>query len=190
MTQPVVAATVTDSEIQAMLASIVAESLRIDPARVTPDTSLVALGAESIDIVEITMEIEHTFSVLMPEHTILQLAADVAGPDEPFEEDGALTSLGVALLQARMPDVAATEISAGMRVRDLSSTLTRVGAWIRLIRGLLEVSPRQCPDCRTPLVQGSPARVRCTVCGREVDLPSGDDIGRAWVREWLAARAG
>lgn len=190
MTRPVVAATATDAEIHAMLSRIVADSLRIDPARVTPDTSLAALGAESIDIVEITMEIEHAFTVLMPEHTILQLATEEAGPDAHFEEDGALTSLGAALLRARMPEVAPAEIVQGTRVRDLTATLTRLGVWVRLIRGLLEVSPRQCVDCGTPLVQGSPARVRCTVCQREFDLPSGDDIGRAWVREWLESRAG
>ena len=45
-----------------------------------------------------------------------------------------------------------------------------------------------CPQCGDRFVQGAPARVRCRTCAREFDLPAGDDIGRAWVRQWLAAR--
>jgi acyl carrier protein len=176
----------SDDEILAMLAPVVAQSLRIDPARVTPDTSLRALGAESIDIVEITLDLENVFTVLMPEHSVLQLAQDVGG-EGVFEREGALTARGSAMLRARMPDVDPAALAPGTAVRDLPAVFLRIDVWIRMVRGLLASTPRTCPQCGERLVQGSPARVKCRACDKEFDLPSGDDIGRDWVRRWLAA---
>lgn len=186
--QPVVPASISDDEILVMIARIAADSLRVEPGRVTRDTSLTELGAESIDIVEITLEMENAFTVLMPEHTVLQLAAEEVGEPNPFETDGALTSLGAEMLRARMPEVPEALLAPGVKARDLGGVFTRVDTWIRLVRGLLEVSPRRCARCDVALTQGTPARVRCPSCLEESDLPGGDAIGRAWVRQWLAAR--
>lgn len=183
---PIPLSTVSDDEIFEHLRQIVAASLRIDPARVTPATSLDALGAESIDVVEITMDVEHAFTVLMPERSILQLADDVAG-DGVFERDGVLTSQGAALLRARMPDIDPVQFSEGVAVASLTPVFLRIDVWMRLVRGLLNATLRTCPHCGDRLVQGTPGRVRCLACPRDVDMPSGDEIGLAWVREWIAA---
>lgn len=188
MGEPVVSASVSDQEILDRFAAIVAASLRVDPARVTRDASLDALGAESIDLVEITIDVENAFGILMPERTILDAATEVLGPGV-VEADGRLTEVGRRLLLARMPELDPQTIAAGAPVREVKRVLLRVDVWVRLIRGLLEQSPRVCPDCGRPLVQGTPARVRCEACRREFDLPSGDDLARAWVRRW-AAEAG
>jgi acyl carrier protein len=176
---------IRDEEILGGLAAIVAESLGVDRARVTPDTSLDALGAESIDVVEITFEVEHAFTVLMPERSILELAAEVAGPGV-FEQGGVLTEEGCELLRARMPELTHAPIAPGTRVADLTPSFLRVDVWARLVRGLIDASPRECPRCGGGLVQGSPARVRCPTCQVEQDLPTGDALGREWVQRWMA----
>jgi acyl carrier protein len=189
MAEPVPSASMSDEAILERFAAIVAASLRVDPARVTRETSLDLLGAESIDVVEITIDVENAFSVLMPERTILDAAADVLGPGV-VEQDGRLTETGRRLLLARMPELDPRAVAAGTPVRDVNRLFLRVDVWVRLIRGLLEQSPRVCPDCGCPLVQGTPARVRCERCQREHDLPTGDDLARRWVREWAARELG
>jgi acyl carrier protein len=181
-------ADITDGEILAVLARVVGESLRIDPARVTMDTTLTALGAESIDLVEITMDLEHAFSVLMPERTVLQIATEIAG-EGTVERDGVLTHLGSELLRARMPEIDPHEIAAGRPVKELSSFFLRVDVWVRVIRGLLEATPRACARCGSRIVQGSPGQVKCPACGLVIDVPSGDAIAREWAGRWLATRA-
>lgn len=189
MADPVPSASISDEAILERFAAIVAASLRVDPARVTREASLDALGAESIDIVEITIDVENAFSVLMPERTILDAAADVLGPGV-VEQDGRLTETGCRLLLARMPELGGQAIAAGMPVREVNRLFLRVDVWVRLIRGLLEQSPRACPECGRPLVQGTPARVKCERCHREYDLPLGDDLAHRWVREWAARELG
>jgi acyl carrier protein len=175
-----------EREILTRLATIVASSLRIDPADVRADTSLDALGAESIDLVEITLDVEHAFTVLMPERTILDLASEVAG-DGVFEHDGVLTDLGSALLRDRMPAVDSSLVGAGTPVARLPRVFLRVDVWVRVIAGLLAATPRACDRCGARLVQGPPTRVKCRACGLEFTLPTGDEIARTWVRDWLVA---
>jgi acyl carrier protein len=169
------------SEILADFARIVGQSLRIDPARVTPDARLDDLGAESIDLVEIAMDVENTFSIVMPERTVLDVADDVLGEGATVK-DGVLTDLGSRLLAARMPEVEAPAIAAGTRVADVHRLFLRVDVWCRLIEGIVERSPRVCDRCGGALVQGAPACVRCPACDHELPLPAGDDLNRAWVR--------
>lgn len=181
-------ASLSDQEILDRLATIVATSLRIDRARIAPESTLASLGAESIDIVEITMDVEHAFTVLLPEHSVLQLASLEAG-DGVFEREGTLTDEGSALLRARMPEVEPALLAPGTTVAALNDVFLRIDVWVRLIKGLLEATPRICETCGGRLVQGSPARAKCPACAVEVDLPTGDAIGRAWVRRWMSARA-
>ena len=77
----------TDDQLRDQFASLVAASLRIDPARVVPSATLDELGAESLDLVEITLDVENTFAILMPERTILEIGSEILG-DGVLESDG------------------------------------------------------------------------------------------------------
>ena len=53
---------------------IIAKQLRIDPAKISEDTDIVAdLGADSLDIVESLIELEQTFSISVPDEEIALL---------------------------------------------------------------------------------------------------------------------
>ena len=72
----------TEAQIYEKFADIVAASLRIERSRVTMDAHLMDnLDAESLDLIEITMETESAFDVWLPEKSILDTAAEVFGPD-------------------------------------------------------------------------------------------------------------
>ena len=92
----------TDPEVFDKFAQIVARSLRIDASQVTPEAHLNDLGAESLDLIEITMETESQFHIFLPDKSILETAVEVFGPDI-LETDGYLTEEGKRLLLCRMP---------------------------------------------------------------------------------------
>jgi acyl carrier protein len=168
------------SELEARFASVVAASLRVDPAAVVPTTTLADLGAESIDIVEITLEVESAFSIMMPERSILDAARDVLGPGAVVR-DGRLTEFGSALLQRRLPEVDPARLAPETPLADVNRELLRVDVWLRLIAGIIERSPRRCSACDVALVQGSPGQVACPRCGDIQVLPTGDQLAREWV---------
>jgi acyl carrier protein len=173
---------VTESEILERFAQIVARSVRIAPERVTAAAYLSDLGAESLDLLEITMETEDEFGILMPQNDILHVGQDVFGPDI-LVRDGVLTEQGVKFLQRRLPFESGT-ITVGLPVAGVVRIFQRVGTWVRVVQGLLEHSPTTCPSCASKLSKPLAARVKCTSCDTEVDLPAGDDLNRRWVEEY------
>jgi acyl carrier protein len=175
----------TPRQIAEIFSGIVGASLRVDPGRVVPDTTLADLGAESIDLVEITLDAESAFSIVMPERNVLDTAREVLGDDVVVAE-GRLTAFGAELLRRRMPEVPGERFAAGTPVAEAQREFLRVDAWLRLITGVLERSPRVCPRCRGGLVQGAPGQVTCLACGEAVTLPTGDDLAREWVRDTAA----
>ena len=56
------------SDIASRVKSIIVEKLGVDEAEVTPEASFIQdLGADSLDIVELTMEFEKEFGVEIPD---------------------------------------------------------------------------------------------------------------------------
>src|ERR1039457_6383111 len=70
----------TELQVFDRFAQIVAHSLSIDVSQVTADTYLSDLGAESLDLIEITMESETQFHIFLPDKSILETAVEVFGP--------------------------------------------------------------------------------------------------------------
>ncbi len=55
------------------IVAILAKQLQIDPSKITEDTNIVEdLGADSLDIVEVLMEMEQTFSLSVPDEEIIK----------------------------------------------------------------------------------------------------------------------
>jgi acyl carrier protein len=175
----------TPQQILQILADVVASSLRVDPGRVVPEATLADLGADSIDLVEITFGVENAFSIVMPEQNVLDTAREVLGNDVVLIE-GRLTALGAELLRRRMPEVPVERLAPGTPGTDVQREFLRVGAWVRLIAGVVERSPRLCPRCGGGLVQGAPGQVRCVTCGNVITLPTGDNLAREWIGATVA----
>lgn len=72
--------------------SIVAESLKIPVERLTPDTRLEELGAESLDVIEIVFALEEKFDITIPlkadQATRLTTSGKSSGQDMPFSTIG------------------------------------------------------------------------------------------------------
>jgi acyl carrier protein len=173
----------TESEVFDKFAQIVARSLRIDASQVKPDIHLNDLGAESLDLIEITMETESQFHIFLPDKSILETAVEVFGPDI-LEKDGYLTGEGKRLLLRRMPDADTEAFQGEVAVKDLQHYFLKVGTWVRMIQGLVEYTPAQCAACGGPMTASMGFRMKCTRCGEEITLRSGEELNREWVREY------
>src|SRR5579871_4530877 len=126
----------TDLEVFDKFAQIVARSLRVDVSQITPDTHLTDLGAESLDLIEITMETETQFHIFLPDKSILETAVEVFGPNI-LEQDGYLTEEGKRLMLARMPESDAQAFEGQVAVKDLQYYFLKISTWIRMIQGLV-----------------------------------------------------
>lgn len=188
MPTPLPTAAWTDAQVLDLFAEVVARSLRIDAARVTSGATFTDLGAESLDLVEITLDVELAFGVLWPERQVLEIAREELGPAAVLDE-GRITALGMALLRDRLPAAACADLPAEATIADATAAFLRIDVWVHVIRMLLAAAPRCCPTCGAALVLGSPARVACRPCGREFDLLAGDEVNRAWIRQWGDGRA-
>ena len=173
----------TESEVFDQFAQIVAKSLRIDAAQISPDTHLTDLGAESLDLIEITMETETQFHIFLPDKSILETAVEVFGPGI-LEKDGYLTEEGKRLLLRRMPEADARAFAGDVSVKDLQSYFLKVVTWVRMIQGLAQYTPGQCAACGGPMAPSMGFRMKCSECGHEITLRSGEEINREWVREY------
>jgi len=173
----------TELEVFDKFAQIIAKSLRIDAAQVTPDTHLTDLGAESLDLIEITMETETQFHIFLPDKSILETAVEVFGPDV-LEKDGYLTEAGKRLMLCRMPEADAPAFQGQVAVKDLQHYFLKVSTWVRLIQGLAQYTPDACAACGGPMVASMGFRMKCAKCGQEITLRSGEELNREWVREY------
>ena len=173
----------TESEVFEKFAEIVAKSLRIDVSQVAPDVHLNDLGAESLDLIEITMETESQFHIFLPDKSILETAVEVFGPGI-LEHDGYLTEEGKRLLFCRMPEADQRAFRGTVAIKDLQSYFLKVGTWVRMIQGLAQYTPGECDLCGGPMVPSMGFRMKCSKCGHEITLRSGEELNREWVRQY------
>ncbi|MGA2589005.1 MAG: phosphopantetheine-binding protein [Bryobacteraceae bacterium] len=173
----------TESEIFDKFAQIVARSLRIEASQVAPDVHLSDVGAESLDLIEISMETEAQFHIFLPDKSILETAVEVFGSDV-LEKDGYLTEEGKRLLLRRMPDADAQDFEGAVSVKDLQQYFLKVNTWVRMIQGLVRYTPAECAACGGPMAASMGFRMKCARCGEEITLRSGEELNREWVREY------
>jgi acyl carrier protein len=174
----------TEAQIYDKFADVVTASLRIERERVTMDAHIVDdLNAESLDLIEITMETEAAFDVWLPEKNILDTAAEVFGPDV-LVQDGLLTEAGKELLRRRMPPESAGLFDGDITTKTLHTYFLTVRSWVALIERLLQYTPVTCDACGGPLAVETGFRMQCTQCHKQVSLRSGDDLNREWVQQY------
>jgi acyl carrier protein len=173
----------TESKIFDQFAQIVAHSLRIDATQVTRDVQLTDLGAESLDLIEISMETESQFHIFLPDKSILETAVEVFGSGI-LEKDGYLTEEGKRLLLCRMPEADAQAFEGAVSIKDLQQYFLKVNTWVRMIQGLVRYTPGECVSCGGAMVASMGFRMKCTQCGAEITLRSGEELNREWVREY------
>jgi acyl carrier protein len=120
-------------QIFATVRACVADVLAIDPAKVTPDASLIGdLGAESLDFLDLVFRLETEYGVKIPRDGIRLAAQD--GLADGFDQGGVLTEDALERMRILMPEIPAAKLASGLRTHQIpelftTETFVRLVAW-------------------------------------------------------------
>ena len=110
------------SEILKSVQAIIAQALKVDEKKVTPEASLIKdLGAESIDFLDIVFRLEKSFKIKIPKG---ELFPEKVLTDARFVKNGHVTPSGIDELKTRMPNVNWVEFSKNPLVSSLGNLFT------------------------------------------------------------------
>jgi len=121
-----------EQEIFAQLRPVIADVLAIAPEKVRLESGLIAdLGAESIDLLDLSFRIEEQFKVTIQADEI-EREAKRRLTGGVYEKDGCLTEEALAEIRRAMPELNPARLVKGLRKSQLPSLLT-VAFFVRLI---------------------------------------------------------
>ena len=108
-----------------------------DPARIREDTEIIGgLGADSLDLLALTFQLEQRFKVKISPRDIERRARQRLGA-VPLEVDGVYTPEAIAVLREALPEIPPEELREGLTVAQLPR-LFRVATMVTLVSRLLE----------------------------------------------------
>ena len=93
------------------------------------------LEAESLDLLDITFQLERSFNISIPRGGI-QKAAQEGSENDGLNEDGTLTAMALERLSEAMPEVPKNKFVAGLRPTDIPELFV-VGTFYNLVIRLL-----------------------------------------------------
>ncbi|MBF0499197.1 MAG: acyl carrier protein [Candidatus Riflebacteria bacterium] len=122
----------TETEIFEKLRDLIKNVLGIASDKIRMESALVTdLGAESIDLLDLSFLIEDTFGIVIEPN---EFEKDVKKriPGGAYEKDGYLTDEAIAELRMALPEVDQSRLTKGLRKAEIPSLLT-VSVFVRLI---------------------------------------------------------
>ena len=118
-------------ELYGTVRKYVADVLAIDPAKVTPDASLINdLGAESLDFLDLVFQLETEYGVKIPRDGIRVAAQE--GLADGFEQGDVLTPAALERLRLLMPEVPQARLAPGLKSHQIAGLFT-VETFVRLV---------------------------------------------------------
>ncbi len=122
----------TETEILETLKPLLVEVLGVTPDKILLNSLLIGdLGAESIDLLDLSFRIEETFNVSI-EGNEIEREASRRLPGGVYEKDGRLTDEALAEIRKALPELDRGKLTSGLRKMDLPSLLT-VEFFVKLI---------------------------------------------------------
>jgi acyl carrier protein len=120
-------------EIFEQVQEVLVDALGLDDDEVSPQATLMGdLGAESIDFLDITFNLEKAFDIKIPREELFP--ADSVMNNSEFVAQGKLTQAGLAELKAKMPHTDFSEFEADPDVNKLPDLFT-VNSIVNFIDG-------------------------------------------------------
>jgi acyl carrier protein len=112
----------TKDEVFSKVKEVLVSTLAVDDDEVKPESRLKAdLNAESIDFLDITFQLEKTFSIKIPKTDLMP--ENLVGNPE-FVQNGKMTPKGVAELKAKIPYLDLTGFEADPDIGKLMDLFT------------------------------------------------------------------
>jgi acyl carrier protein len=114
------------------LVPLVSEVTGARPGQIRLDTYLIRdLGAESIDLLDLSFLIEETFGVMLEPDELESRARQALG-DQPYQQEGRLTPEALEQLRKALPEVDPALFREDLRKVEVPSVLN-VAVFVRLI---------------------------------------------------------
>ena len=131
----------TEKEIFEELKPVLVEVLGVPTEKIRPNSVLVSdLGAESIDLLDLSFRIEEKFQVRIEANEVEREARKQL-PDGVYEKDGYLTEAALAEIRKSLPELDSRKLVKGLRKMDLPALLT-VSFFVHLIARKLAAQPK------------------------------------------------
>jgi acyl carrier protein len=112
----------TEEQVFEKVQEALEEALGVDEEEVTPEAKIFAdLGAESIDVLDITFRLEKAFDIKIPRGELVP--EDLLNKPE-YVQDGKLTEQGLAEVKARMNHADLSELEDDPRVDKIIDLFT------------------------------------------------------------------
>ena len=112
----------TKEEVFAKVKEVLIQTLAVDDNEVTPEAKLKTdLNAESIDMLDITFQLEKTFAIKIPKGDLMP---ENLTSNPEFMQNGKITPKGIAEMKARMPFADLTAFEADPDVNKLWDIFT------------------------------------------------------------------
>lgn len=117
-------------EIFEVVQGVLVEALAVDEDEVTPDATLFGdLGAESIDVLDITFQLERRFDITINHG---ELFPDGVGQDPEFVQDEKITDKGLEALREKLPHFDFSALQDDRSVQNLVNMFT-VNSLVRFV---------------------------------------------------------
>ena len=130
----------SEAEILEQLKPLLVEVLGVTPDRIRLESVLVSdLGAESIDLLDLSFRIEERFKVSIEANEI-EREAGKRLPGGVYEKNGRLTEEALAEIRRAVPELDQARLVSGLRKIDLPALLT-VSFFVHLIARKLAAKP-------------------------------------------------
>jgi len=127
----------TKEDILQVVRECLASALDIPAGSIRPESRLVDdLGADSLDLLEVTFNLEQRFKIGISPRDIERRARE-ALKGAPLEVYGVYTPEALAEIRRQLPEIPASELADGLRTVDLPRRL-RVETLVNLVGQLLE----------------------------------------------------
>ena len=128
----------TNDDIFAKVRTVLEEALGADADEITPEATLFGdLGAESIDILDISFQLEQAFGFKIAQG---ELIPESVLRDPKYVVDGKITPDGIRELKSRMPWVNFASIEADPQVRKVPQAFT-VDTLVKFVEQKLAKQP-------------------------------------------------
>jgi acyl carrier protein len=126
------------NEVAEKIYAIVADTLGLDPEEVDGKASLIdEYEAESLDFLDISFKVNKQFGIKLSRQDFLTRAQEHFGESRTLLEDGKLTTEGVAVLRARMPEAAGHPALMAGAPKAWAQRLYCADTWVRLVEDCL-----------------------------------------------------
>ncbi|MBF0546534.1 MAG: acyl carrier protein [Candidatus Riflebacteria bacterium] len=130
----------TEQETFEKLQDLIRNVLGIPKEKILMESVLVGgLGAESIDLLDLSFLIEETFNIVIEPNEFEKEVKKVI-PGGIFEKNGYLTEEAIAELKKALPEVDQTRLITGLRKAEIPSLLT-VAVFVHLIQRKMSLNP-------------------------------------------------